>query len=256
MHANSGTNLQVGVNDLDYSARLVDAQMFDLFSSGDIVYNDGQEDITDAALGWGKFSRGLAMVELLGPKDSDESLIIKTKTTKAGWRYDPRVITLKTNTAGSLHNKNFARADIGDAVLKFFDANLGELTQGGQESNQDYQIRLDADCTRTVMDYQPAYDIDVRGGELILGGAPAQPTYGYLVMAPDIAAQYGGSISFVTGGYPIHLMDSFAVKAFEGVTTKTILHDPVYNSNKIRLIIDHAAGADISIGVKYDEYKE
>jgi len=189
-------------------------------------------------------------------RDSDSSTIVKTKTTKGGWHYEPRFIEFWSSTHNSLHNKKAdAFTDYTDGVLKFFKANGDQLVKGAEELDADFQIRLDTDCVKTVMDWQPTYDMDIRAGRFLMGVKPTTPAYAYAMVAPDIPAAYGGSVPHVTGGAPLHMLADYSVIVFEGITVKNVLYDPIYNSNKFRIIITHTAGVKINMAVAFEHYK-
>ena len=145
-------------------------------------------------------------------RDADSSVIARSKVTKAGWHYEPRFIEFSSSTLGSLHNKKIdAVTDYGDAFIKFYKSNGDELVQGGEESNNDFQVRLTTDCVKTTLDWQPTYDMDIRAGRFIMGIKPATKAYAYAVVAPDIAAQYGGSVPHIAGGVPLHLLADYSI---------------------------------------------
>lgn len=189
-------------------------------------------------------------------RDSDSSAIVKTKSTKAGWHYEPRFIEFTTCKHNSLHNKKVdGTTDYTDGVLKFWKANGDQLVKGGEESDSDFQIRLTADCVKTTLDWQPVYDIDIRAGRFMMGVKPSTPAYAYAMVAPDIPAAYGGSVPHITGGAPLHIMNDFSVIEFDGVTVKNVMYDPVYNSNKFRIIIVHDVGVQVNAAIAFEHYK-
>lgn len=193
------------------------------------------------------------------PRDSNNSPIMRTKTTQVGWHFQPRYITFTTAKYGSLHNrKSDTITDYGDATLRFWKivANAWvELALDDYADADAFQTAITAECTITTTDWYGTFDFDIRGGVFVLGPAPVAPTWGYALMAPDIPAHLGGSVPFLDGGIPIHLMKSNSILGHDALTVKSFLYDPIYKSNKVRLIVDHAVGAQTTMAISYQLYK-
>jgi len=196
--------------------------------------------------------------ESLSPTTVDQIPISRLSSTKTGWHFSPRYITWKTASYGSLHNKKVdTLTDYGDASLRFWKVVSGawvELLRSAYASDADFQTALDTDCTITTMDWQTTYDFDIRGAVLITGTRPTSPAYGYVQAAPDLAP-YGLDVSFMDGGIPLHLVKDYSFIANDGRTVKSVVADPINNSNKFRVIIEHAAGAYIDLALGYEHYR-
>lgn len=195
------------------------------------------------------------------PKDADGSALARFKVTKTGWHFEPRNIYWKTSTAGSMFSKKFdghspaGGTDIGDVTVKFYDASGTELTKGAEESSEDYQIRLTANCTKTVMDWHPTHDMEIVGGALKVVGNEGKEAWGWLIIAPDIPANYGGSVPFLQGGCNIGMFKEREFVAFDGRTPKFMAYDAVYKSNKLRVMILHEVGLAIQVLVRFEIFK-
>lgn len=199
------------------------------------------------------------------PRDSDNSNILRTKTTKTGWHYEPRSLDFVTAKYASLYNRKDdghtinGGTDYGDASLKFYDNSGGELTyqQSGYEAEteEEFQVRLTSNCVKSVMDWQPTYDMDMIGAIIMLRNAPTEDAYMWAIVAPDIPENLGGSIPHVAGGWNLSFFNSRDKIIIDGRGSKTMAYDPVYNSNKFRAIIKHKAGTQIGMQVIYEIFK-
>lgn len=192
--------------------------------------------------------------------DSDGSEIFRPKITKTGWRYDPRSLDWVTSKRASLYNKKLTgysistQTDIGDAILKFWDSTGAALVQGESESDTDFQARLTLYCTSTAIEWQPTYDMDVIGATITVRTAPTNDAYFWAIAAPDIPEFMGGRASFGSGGFNLsHFNDNDKLE-INGRGVKTILYDPVYNSNKFQFFCAHNAGAQIGLQIFFEHY--
>ena len=193
--------------------------------------------------------------------DSDGAQIIKTKTTRAGWHYEPRSIDFLTSVYNSHYNRKHNGGDIdsgtdyGDAVMKFYNASDTELVKGGEESVEDFQIRLTANCTKTYLDWQPTYIMDIIGGMLQVLQAPTERAYVWAIIAPDIPEAYGGSVPFLAGGFNLQFFKAGNIEHFVGRGVKEIVPDFVYNTNKFRIIVKHPTGVQIGLQLYFEHFK-
>lgn len=189
-------------------------------------------------------------------KDSDGSGLIRAKTTKTGWHYEPRSICFRLGTAKSLHNKQSdGTTDIGDAGLKFYGTG-GLLTQGGEESDEDFQTRLTSDCVATYLDWEPHYTQDIIGATLFVKDMPETgEARTWTVVAPDIPAIYGGSVPFGNGGFNLAFLAPSGRIEINGRGVKTIPYDSVNHSGKIRIVTRHTAGFNPWVQVQFDHFK-
>lgn len=195
------------------------------------------------------------------PKDDDGSPIIKTKTTRTGWHFEPRSLDFYTAKFKSLYNRKHNSApisdgtDYGDAWLKFFDSTDAELTQAVGESDADFQTRLTANCVKTFMEWQPQYDMDIIGAIVMVKNPPVDPAYLWVLVAPDLTEAQGGSISFISGGWNLAFLPDKSIMYVNGRGVKSIAVDNVYNTNKLRLICKHSVGDQIGIQMIYEHFK-
>lgn len=206
--------------------------------NGSLILNNGVADLTSitSAINYLKQTD-------TSPKDSDGSPLVRQKMTRSGWHFEPRSIDFITSVAGSLYNRRHNGngiddgTDYGDAVLKFFNA-------AGQELTSNYET-----CVRTQLDWQPQYDMDIIGATVSAMNAPtgSDRAYAWVVVAPDIPENMGGSVPFMAGGWNLRFFKDAPTTFLDGRGVKAFAYDPVYNSNKFRVIIKHTAGAQIEL---------
>jgi len=201
------------------------------------------------------------LVSISGPKDSDGSLLNRTKLTKTGWHAEPRVLTWTTAKAASLHNRKGngysinGGTDHADAWMKFYTSAGQEIIKGAEESLEDYQARLLASCTCTQLFWQPKYDIEMISGDIRFSGNTGSKASGWVIFAPDIPEAYGGSVPFLTGGLPLGMINERERVNIDGRTPKFIAYDPIYNTNKAKMVVVHSAGEQVTVMLKIDLFR-
>lgn len=212
----------------------------------------GSEDVLDFETNYMPTANGK-----IQETDYDGAPLTRPKVTVSGWHYSPRAINWTTGQMNSMHNTKCSGEGWGDAGLKFFDSNGDELVQGQSESDADYQLRLDSNCTRTVMWFLPLdAPYDIVGSMFSMKNAPTEDTYAFLTVAPDIPENLGGMVPFFSGGLNLaHLADRQVIY-LNGRGAKTVYPDPVYHSNEMWLIIHHPAGQKTNCQIIYEFYKE
>lgn len=253
------------IQDSERSEWQSDDSVISSIAAGDLVVaadNSGTNDIAGVSAQV-SYLKSIDMT----PRDTDGAALMRSKTTKTGWHYEPRSLDFFTSTAGSLYNRKDDGAgmedgtDYGDGTIKFYDGSGNELSfqQTGHESetSEQFQTRLDTDCIKTIVDWYATYDFDIIGGTLEIVQPPAYPSRAYIwtVVAPDIPAFLGGSVPYFAGGLPLHFYVNTNRLTFDGRGVKTFTYDPVYASNKIRFTIKHEAGAQIGVNIVLDHFK-
>jgi len=209
-----------------------------------------------------EFEAGLKLTgnKAVKPLDSDGSELIRTKTTKTGWHFEPRSLDFYTAKYNSLYNKDFTGwsietgTDINDATLRFFNSSGTELVKTSEETAEEFQTRLSA-CTVTYCDWEPHYTLDLKGLFFQIKNPPTNPAYIWLVGAPDIPAYLGGQVCFGNGGWNLAFFAANQILEADGGGVKGIAYDPVYHSGKIRAILKHEPGTQIGIQLIYKQYK-
>lgn len=202
------------------------------------------------------------VVRLDVPEDKSGRQVVRIATTNDGWYYSPRSVDFYTSKHKSVYNHKHDGAgiddgtDLGDAKIRFFDATDTEMVIGLEESDADFQLRLDSSCVKTYLDFEPLYDIDMYGCKLMIKNAPIDRAYIWAVIAPDIPESYGGSKSFMGGGMNLSMIEPKTILYTDGKSSKLIKYDPIYHSGKSRAVVKHSVGEIIGIQIVYEYYRE
>lgn len=189
------------------------------------------------------------------PTDSDGSRIFRPKVTKTGWHYEPRFINYQVGVYDSLNNKSLGGVDIGDATLKFYNQAGTEMVKGGEESDAQFQARLDTDCVKTIMDWWPQYTWDAIGCIFKIMNVQATEDLLWVIAAPDFPANLGGSVYLCNGGVPLNFFQEKETIYLNGRGSKVMEFIPGVPTNKLRAIVEHAAGSKQKLLFAYEHYR-
>lgn len=211
-----------------------------------IVINDGNKDIDPD-----KSEDYVRQINVFNynNKDVDGALIVRTKAAKKGWSFWAVPVEVTTSTLlGSIHCKMSDGTDITWVNCKIYDGNDQEITTAGL-----LNANL-ATCVKTVIDFEPTFDYEIIGGALRINSNPSQDVRLWIVGAPDIPAQFGGSKEFASG---INLKFLAPDSSFEidGRVTKYLTYNPVTHQGKMRIILKHPPGLQLNIQVVIHMYR-
>ena len=200
-----------------------------------------------------------ALVELDEPKDPEGRQFTRNVVTEPNWHYSPRSLDFYTAKRNSLYNRSHhcgalnndatidASPDMGDGWLKFYDATNTLLVQDGGESDEDFQIRLTANCCKTVLEFEPDFNYDVLGAKLQFRNPPSDRAYFWFVAAPDVPEAYGGNVVFMGGGMNISFFSDKGYFECDGKSVSRVTYDGTYHSGKVALITKHGVGVQIGV---------
>ncbi len=176
--------------------------------------------------------------------DSDGAIMSRQKVAPSGWSFQLHGIEMETSVVGSVINNDYLERPIGDSIVTLYNADGEVITE---------QSAADTDCVRTVMDFEPPYDYYVVGGAIKLIAEADRDIRVYVVGAPDVPAQLGGSKIFIqhvnlrfTRGEGIHA---------DGRAAKFVAYNPAYHTNKLRFLFTHAAGYKIKLALFLEFFK-
>lgn len=181
--------------------------------------------------------------------DIDGIPFMRLKASKKGWSFWAVPIEITTSTlAGSVYCKDAAGTDIPGVTCKIYDTNGDEITTAGASN-----VNL-ATCTKTVLDFEPAFDYEMIGGALRIYSNPAIDLRLWIIGAPDIPAIYGGSKEFASG---INLKFLAPDSSFEidGRVTKYVTYSASTHQGKLRIILKHPAGTTVNLQVIIHTYR-
>lgn len=177
------------------------------------------------------------------PVDSDYAPLVRMKINTSGWHFQDRYLQFTTSKLNSVVNLNSSGVQRSDAWAKFYDAEGVELTT---------QETIDSSCVKTVLDVEPQYDYEVIEGGVFVTEKPAVPVYVGVVMAPDIPAQYGGGKCILSGA-DLSQKDEYEI---EGRAVKKLYYNATNHSNKLRAIVIHPVGYQLTLNFDIDHFKE
>jgi len=162
--------------------------------------------------------------------DTSGRPLTRIAATTSGWHFEALGVDYETATLNSDVCIDAAGADLGVSSIKFYDNADVELVAGTQ-------VELDNNCTRTVVDIQIPWDVDLIRGRVLQAKA-TQAASLFSVFAPHIPAGSGGSKRMITN---VNLCNIDEIM-FDGKAALRVTHDPVYNSNLQQITIRHAVG--------------
>lgn len=181
--------------------------------------------------------------------DTDGAQIVRQKAAKRGWSFWALPIEITTSTiGGTLYCKDSSGTDIPGLTCKIYDGNNAEITTPGV-----LNANLN-NCVKTVIDFEPAFDYEIIGGQLRINSNPSTDIRMWIIGAPDIPAQYGGSKEFASGvNFKFLATDSsFEV---DGRATKFVSYNAATHQGKLRMLLKHPAGTQVNMQFVIHFYK-
>ena len=182
--------------------------------------------------------------------DTDGAQIVRLKAAKKGWSFWALPMEITTSSLlGNLYCKDVAGTNIPGITCKIYNGSDVEITTAGL---------LDANlntCVKTVLDFEPAFDYEMIGGELRINSNPGSDIRLWIVGAPDIPAIYGGSKEFASG-VNLKFMPADASFQIDGRVTKFVTYNASTHQGKLRLALKHPAGAQVNMQFVIHMYKQ
>lgn len=197
---------------------------------------------------------GTKLPETPKPVDSDGADLARIKQTSIGWTFQDHSFEFKTSTTGSVVSLKSDGTAFGYATMKFYELVDGNetLITGGNATDQGY---LTANAIKTIVDWEPTIDYDVIAGEMRFYTEVTTDTRMWVVIAPDVPANLGGSKELLAGGRNLRFVEPRRPIVIDGRTSKHLTYNATYHSNKIRIIIRHTAGFALAIEACVQFYK-
>jgi hypothetical protein len=186
------------------------------------------------------------------PKDSDGSPLQRVKVTTTGWHYQLHGVEFETSKIDSVYSKKVDGTNYGFSTMKFYkDASGVETEITGEDLNQAY---LDANCIKTVMDWEATHDLEIIGGFLKQLSTPSDDVRLWVVGVPDVSEAYGGSKPFVVNVNLKYIGLEEGVRV-DGRAPKYMTYSATYHTNKIRMMFRHAAGTKRKLSMIFELFK-
>jgi hypothetical protein len=173
--------------------------------------------------------------------DTDGAQIVRAKAAKRGWSFWSLPIEVTTSSiGGTLFCQDSSGSNIPGVSCKIYDNNNSEITTPGL-----LNANLNT-CVKTVIDFEPAFDYEIIGGELRINSNPAQDVRMWIIGAPDIPAIAGGSKEFASG-VNLKFLAPDSGFSVDGRVTKYIQYNGVDHRGKLRILLKHPAGSQINL---------
>lgn len=182
---------------------------------------------------------------VLSIRDNDNALMVRSKIAPIGWTYHAHFFEIESSKAASLHDKKVDGTDWSWCTLKFYNSANEELTE---------QSILDTDCVKTVVDCEPLVDFELIGGDIRALSSPNSNIRLYVIGAPDISSENGGSKYMISGVNLKFIGDKQALHT-DGRVSKRIPYNAEDHRGKLRFIFKHDAGVKVQVGILIEGYK-
>jgi hypothetical protein len=180
--------------------------------------------------------------DYLDTKDPTGRTIVRNSITREGWLAQFNSFRISTSTTNGVYSKNKSGQDTGLTTYVMKDAS-GDTTA------------VEALCAKTIVTWEANFNMDIVGGQLFQAGPPIDDVYMFVTAAPDIPAQYGGSVEFTLGGINLKDIGIGGVCDFDGRAAKYVAYDPVYHSGKFEFVLNHAAGVKHSFTIVFELFR-
>jgi len=218
-------------------------------ADGKAVINDGYSDLSS-----GKAINILKQIDNYN-RDKDGNPIYKNIIAENAMLFKPRCFDFQVGKYDSLCNKNSEMVDLADAELHFFDSSLTELVKGAEETDEEFQTRLDSNCKFTHLYFTPSSRYAIKSGEVRYKGTLTGESDLWVEVAPHIPKAYGGSVAFMDGGIPLDHYDPKDAIIIDGASCAIIEFDDTYYSHRLGIKIEHEVGDTFSILAIFNIYK-
>ncbi len=219
------------------------------------IINDGSNDLSPSE--GDSWLKGIS----LAPSDEEGKPLIRTSVTKTSWHYEPRAIDFFTSKYNSIYNRKHDGAtiddgsDYDDATMVFYNGSGTELKRGDYGSDELFQQVLSTQCAKTVVYFEPKFAYEIFGATLNVCCPPEDRAYLWVLIAPHIPEEYGGSVPFMAGGLNLKMFKDGTVVKYDAKTSKEIPYDPVNHTGTIGLVVKHGLGVAISLQMQFEFYK-
>ncbi len=181
--------------------------------------------------------------------DIDGTPFQRYKASKKGWTYLAVPFEFQTSRLSDL---TFQQDHTGNNrtwfTCKIYNDSDVEITTAGiLNANLNTAVK-------TVIDFEPPFDYEIIGGNLRTVNSITADVRLWIVGAPDIPAQYGGSKE-MAGGINLKYLSPGQIYSVDGRVTKMLPYSATTHSNKLRLIFKYAAGTNEQMAVNFEIYR-
>jgi len=184
------------------------------------------------------------------PKDSDGTPLTRTKITQSGWIYHLHSIEFEVSKLNSVIEKKSDNTDWNFTNFYFYELIDNVETLMVNPSQEE----ITSKCIKTIVDWEPDFDYDVIGGFFKQQTLPTEDIRMWIVGVPDVPENYGGSKLFVSS-LNLKFMGTDGIKV-NAHAPKYLSYDPIYHTNKLRMIFRHPAGFTHKMCLILEIFKE
>jgi hypothetical protein len=194
------------------------------------------------------------LVDLDIPKDEENVPYFKQMIAQGNKKFKATCMTFTTGKYKSLFSKDSEGNDLDLCDLVFMDASRNVLTKGENESDPDFQTRLDQNCKFTWLYFTPNTDYGISKGRFMYRGIPSGEFHNWLEFAPHIPKAYGGSVPCLEGAFPLDMLNQGDFYQMDGCACLIIEKEETYYSHRIGHKIEHELGDSLKICSIFDIY--
>jgi hypothetical protein len=208
---------------------------------GDLVVNDGVNDIVDVALAI-NYIKEIEITQV----DTDGRQIIRAAAGKPGWTYLAHPVEFQTSKINSLFEKNSLNVSRGISSLKFYDIDNIEVTNSENETS----------IVKTVLLFKPGYDFELIAGSIQQIQAPTSDLRIWVVGG---MIEIGGPYvkEFCGGVNMIYFGDNESLKT-DGRAAKYMKKDTAgapYQTNQLQAVVRHEAGYQHKLMLVFEYFR-
>jgi hypothetical protein len=247
--------MQVSLSWTDFKAQVVykekvrfnDRDTFYLISYTDdggifetSIPKDSGADQTDFETNY----KSLANKKVERQRDTDGRVINKVAAARPGWTYLLIPIEFSTAKLNSLDAKLVDGANRPGITIKYYNNSDAEVTDAQYENT----------IVKTVLDFEPSFDYEIIGGTVQQHTKPTTDIHLWVIAVPDVAEQYGGSKEMI-GGVDLRFIDPADKINADGRASKYMTYSATYHTNKLRLVLKHAAGLQHELMLSFEIFR-
>ena len=194
------------------------------------------------------------MISYVPNRDIEGNALYRNVIAKEGALFHPRVFDFTTGQYLSLCNKNSEGLDLGDGEILYLDSNRQFLTKSEEETDQEFQARLDSNCKFTWLYFTPTVDFGIKSFEISYSGTPSGEFDAWFELAPHIPKIYGGSVAAMDGGLPLEMFPEKSLVLIDGGACCLLEVDSVNFTHRMGVKIEHEIGDKLKIMSIFNVY--
>lgn len=174
--------------------------------------------------------------------DGDGDKLVRHKIAPRDWHYQALQFELQLGKYNSFYcKKSDGSTDVPGFTYKIYNSSNTEITSALLESTS----------VKTVITYEPTFDYCLIAGRVDQISVITSDCRLWVIAAPDISEESGGSKVFVNG-VNLTYFDSIIT---EGRSPKRLNYNATYHTNKLQFIFRHGLSLSHNVSFILDIYK-